>query len=116
MKKIDLPHLPPLRFAKEILKSTSKEAEVSIEFADIPTLPMLVEAAAQSCAAFREYEDGDAFLVSLKGIQLLQTPTKTDFIAHVTQEHKLDAMRYVAFDIKEDATPIATGNLVLAVE
>lgn len=116
MKKIKLPHLFPIKFAKYILKKEEKYADVLIEFEQVPSLPMLIEAAAQSSASFRVNDKENAFLVSLKGIKLLQKPTKTQLIAHVTDEHRLDAMRYVGFTILEDKKSIATGTLVIAVQ
>lgn len=116
MEKIKLPHLPPIRFAREILQTDGKDADVLIEFEQIPTLPMLVEAAAQSCAAFRKSDDESAFLVSFKGVKLLKKPVKQKLVAHVTEEHRLDFMRYVDFVIRDENDSIAAGKLVLAVE
>lgn len=116
MTEIKLPHRLPIKFAKYVLKKEEKYADVLIEFEQIPSLPMLVEAAAQSSASFRVNDKENAFLVSLKGIKLLQKPTKMQLTAHVTDEHRLDVMRYVGFEILEDAKTIATGTLVIAVQ
>jgi len=116
MTEIKLPHLAPIKFAKYTLRKDEKSADVLIEYEQIPTLPMLVEAAAQSSASFRVNDKENAFLVSLKGIKLLQKPTQLKLVAHVTDEHRLDKMRYVGFEILEDKICIATGTLVIAVE
>lgn len=117
MTEIKLPHLAPIKFAKATLDKEEKSARVLIEFEQIPTLPMLVEAAAQSSAAFRINDKESAFLVSLKGIKLLQKPIKMSLVAHVRDEHRLDKMRYVGFDIFEDETTcVASGTLVIAVQ
>lgn len=117
MTEIKLPHLAPIKFAKFTLDKDEKSARVLIEFQQIPTLAMLVEAAAQSSASFRKDDKESAFLVSLKGIKLLQKPTKMSLIAHVRDEHRLDKMRYVGFDIFEDETTcVASGTLVIAVQ
>ncbi len=116
MTEIKLPHLAPIKFAKYTLSKDEKSADVLIEYEQIPTLPMLVEAAAQSSASFRVNDKESAFLVSLKGIKLLQKPTQLKLVAHVTDEHRLDKMRYVGFEIFEDKMTIATGTLVIAVQ
>jgi len=116
MNEIKLPHLAPIKFAKRTLRKDEKSAEVLIEYEQIPTLPMLVEAAAQSSASFRINDKESAFLVSLKGIKLLEQPTKMEFVAHVVDEHRLDRMRYVGFEIFEEKISIATGTLVIAVQ
>lgn len=117
MREIKLPHLAPLKFAKSTLEKDEKSSRVLIEFEQIPSLPMLVEAAAQSSASFRINDKENAFLVSLKGIKLLQKPTKMSLVVHARDEHRLDQMRYVGFDIFEDETVcVATGTLVIAVQ
>ena len=116
MTEIKLPHIAPIKFAKYTLSKDEKVAKVLVEFEQIPTLPMLVEAAAQSSAAFRIDDKESAFLVSLKGIKLLQQPTKMQLVAEVTDEHRLDKMRYVSFEIFEDETCVANGTLVIAVQ
>ena len=117
MTEIKLPHLAPIKFAKFTLDKDEKSARVLIEFEQIPTLPMLVEAAAQSSASLSKNDKESAFLVSLKSIKLLQKPTKMSLVAHVRDEHRLDKMRYVGFDIFEDETTcVASGTLVIAVQ
>jgi hypothetical protein len=112
MTEIKLPHLAPIKFAKFTLDKDEKSARVLIEFEQIPTLPMLVEAAAQSSASFRIDDKENAFLVSLKGINLLQKPTKMSLVVHARDEHRLDKMRYVGFDIFEDeVTCVASGTV-----
>jgi len=92
MNEIKLPHLAPIKFAKRILSKDEKSADVLIEYTQVPTLPMLVEAAAQSSASFRLNDKEGGFLVSLKGIKLLEQPTKMRFVAHVIDKHRLDKM------------------------
>lgn len=116
MAEIKLPHLAPIKFAKETLRKDDKSADVLIEYEQIPSLAMLVEAAAQSSAAFRINDKESAFLVSLKGIKLLHKPTKMQFVVKARDEHRLEQMRYVGFEIFEDELCIATGTLVIAVQ
>lgn len=116
MTQIKIPHLAPIKFAHSIVQKEDTFADVLVQFGQIPTLAMLVEAAAQSTAAFKVDESEHAFLVSLKDIKLIQEPTKTELLAHVIDEHRLDKMRYVRFEIREDKVLIADGTLVIAVQ
>jgi len=116
MLVLDLPHLPPILFAKKLLKKDGNMADVLIEFDESPTLPMLVEAAAQSSAAFRKREDESAFLASIKNVELLVEPKSTTFIAQIIDEHTFDSFRYVSFKIFEsDDKLVAKGSFVLTV-
>jgi len=116
MQKIKLPHLAPLRFAQEILVKKEKMARVSLEFGMLPSLAMMVEAAAQSSAAFRINDKENAYLVSIKGVKLHQNPTQANLVAEIFDAHRLDKMRYVEFQVFEEDTLLASGTLVIAVQ
>ena len=116
MVAIKLPHLAPIRFAKEVLVKEEKSARVSLSFGMIPSLSMMVEAAAQSSAAFRENDKENAYLVSLKGIKLLQKATQNELEVEIFDAHRLDRMRYVEFKVYEKESCLATGTLVIAVQ
>ncbi len=116
MNSIKLPHLAPIKFAKKTLHKELKTADVFVEFGQLPSLPMLVEAAAQSSAAFRVNDNESAYLVSLKNVKLIQKPTQMSLVVHVTDEHRLDNMRYVGFEIFQETISVATGTLVIAVQ
>ena len=115
MQEIKLPHLAPIKFAKTVLFKDEKGARVSLEFPQIPTLSMMVEASAQSSAAFRSHDKENAYLVSLKGIKLVQKATQMNLEVEVLDAHRLDKMRYVEFKVFEGETILATGTLVIAV-
>jgi len=115
MTEIKLPHIAPIKFANYTLQKDALSARVSLEFPQVPTLAMMVEAAAQSSASFRVNDKENAYLVSLKGIKLLQKPTSMKLEAKVTDLHRLEQMRYVGFEIYEKETCVATGTLVIAV-
>jgi len=116
MQEIKLPHLAPIKFAVATLEKEDKKAKVLLEFPQLPSLAMLVEAAAQSSAAFRVNDKENAYLVSLKNIKLIQNPTKKTLYAVVSDEHRLDKMRYVGFEILEESVLVAQGTLVIAVQ
>jgi len=116
MQEIKLPHLAPIRFAQKILLKEGKMARVSLAFGMLPSLAMMVEAAAQSSAAFRVNDSENAYLVSIKGVKLHQNPTQENLVAEIIDAHRLDMMRYVEFQIFEQETCIASGTLVIAVQ
>jgi hypothetical protein len=114
MTEIKLPHIAPIKFAKYTLQKDEKTARVLLEFPQLPSLAMMVEAAAQSSASFRSNDKENAYLVSLKGIKLLQKPTSAQLEARVVDEYRLEQMRYVGFEIFEKETCVASGTLVIA--
>jgi hypothetical protein len=116
MTKLKLPHIAPVRFANFVIEKDDKKARTTLEFPQIPSLAMLVEAAAQSSAAFRKNDKESAYLVSLKGIKLLQQPSSMSLEAVIEDQHQLDKMRYVGFEIFEQNRLIANGTLVIAVQ
>ncbi len=68
---MNLPHLKPIRFVKELIKKEDNISLVSCEFPYIPTLSMVCEAAAQSSSSFNESKQEQlGFLISLKNIKL----------------------------------------------
>ena len=72
---MNLPHLAPILFAKEVLESNEKEVLVQCSFPYSPSLVMLCEAAAQRSAAFIEKKQEDpqiGYLVSLKDISQIK--------------------------------------------
>ena len=116
MSKLELPHQHPIRFAQEILSKDSHKASVSVEFPDIPSLAMMIEAAAQSSAAFSDNASQEGFLVSLKNVKLLQKPTTALLQADIIIEHSLNNMSIFTFLIHQDTTPVAMGSFTIAIQ
>jgi len=118
MKSLNLPHAPPILFAKEILSLQESSARVKIEFEEIPTLGMLIEAAAQSSAAISDEEQRTkmGFLVSLKNIKLLTPPQRKTLEVQVSNEHTMENMKMMNFLIYEDKTQIAEGSFMIALQ
>ncbi len=116
MQELNLPHIEPIRFAKYIISKESNRARVKLEFDTIPSLAMMIEAAAQSSAAIGESDAKIGFLVSLKNVKLLTSPTKTILEAEVVNEHNMENMKMMNFDIFEDETKISTGSFMIATE
>ncbi len=113
-----IPHTPPIRFVKSLLFGDEKSALVEVEFDTIPSLGMLIEAAAQSSSGI---DEGNAevkmgFLISLKNIKLLQELQSTKFTIEVVIEHKLQDFKSLSFSVVEDNTTVATGSFAVALQ
>ncbi|MGM0533484.1 MAG: hypothetical protein ACQERK_03200 [Campylobacterota bacterium] len=64
---IDIPHLPPVRFAKEVKKVVDDDCiVVSCEFNGIAQIAELTEAAAQASAGFSEEKNQKGFLIQVR--------------------------------------------------
>ena len=116
---MNLPHMRPLLFAGNIVDKNINTATVLCEFEDTPTLPMLMEAAAQSSAAFSSADNVTAgFFISCKNIRLLTPTSGKHFHIKVTIEAEVDNIKKIffeAFDISEK-TKYATGSITLLTE
>lgn len=113
---INLPHLAPIKFAKTILLKEIDKAIVEVEFDKIPSLPMLVEAAAQSSSAIGNEDIDIAYLVSVKNIQLFTPPTQNGFEIEVINEHNFENMRYMSFNVFEKEKIIVDGSFIIALD
>lgn len=116
MNELNLPHKSPIKFAKNILSKELNKARVEVEFDEIPSFGMLIEAAAQSSAAVGQGDAKIGFLVTLKNIHLLNKPTKKNFEVEVVNEHNMENMKMMSFDIFEDDTKVSTGSFVIATQ
>ena len=117
MQVLDLPHTSPIKFAKYIILKDESSARVQVEFDEIPSLGMLIESAAQSSAAIGTKESGAmGYLVSLKNVKLLNTPTKKILEVQVLNEHNMENMKMMNFDIFDGEMKISTGSFMIAIE
>lgn len=112
---MNLPHLPPIRFAQKVLETTPQTAKVELLFPFEPTLGMLIEAAAQSSSAFAKSSSQMGFVVSLKEVQLLQKSTQLEMIAHLTLETIVGEFMEISFQITtlEQEKICAMGKIIL---
>ena len=117
MQELNLPHQSPVKFAKYIISQDETWARVQVGFDSLPSLGMLIESAAQSSAAIGTNESSKmGFLVSLKNIKLLNPPTKNILEVKVKNEHSMENMKMMSFDIFEDERVITSGSFMLAIE
>jgi len=118
MSEFPIPHIKPIRFVKKILSTSTQEASVEVEFEIIPTLGMLIEAAAQSSSGIVNDNTNSrvGFMVSLKNIKLLQEPQDTTFVVDVKVDYKIQDLKYISFSIIKNDIKIAEGSFVIALQ
>lgn len=115
--ELNLPHKPPILFAKKILSHDELHAKVELLFETTPSLAMLIEAAAQSTAAFNNTTDvKSGYLVSMKNIKLCNSPSLKKLEVSLHHLHSLGNMKIIDFQVNEDIQIIATGSLTIAIE
>ena len=116
MPDFAIPHTAPLRFVKTLISTNEKSAQVEIVFEEIPTLGMLIEAAAQSSSGIlnQNINGKVGFLVTLKNIRLLSDPNTQNFQVSTTLDHKIENFMYLTFSILDKNINIMTGSFVIA--
>ena len=113
---MNLPHGESLRFAKEVIRKDLDSATVLCEFRETPTLPMFIEAAAQSTAAFAP--SGEAligFLVMSREVKLLVPLQEKQYHFKITREAEIGSMKkffFEAFDRQENIKYVS-GSLTI---
>ncbi len=116
MSELNLPHLDPIKFAKYIISQDGDTYRVRIAFETIPSLAMLVEASAQSSAAFGAGESKTGFLVTLKNIKMLEKPSSLEYDVEVTSEQQIDALTYFSFEVYDKDLVVASGVFIIALQ
>lgn len=116
MKELNLPHQEPLKFAKYVVSKDDILAVVKIQFDDIPSLPMLVEAAAQSSAAFSDDNDKMGFLVTLKNIKLLNEPRSIEYNIKIIFKQQVDILTYFNFEAYDEDILMVNGTFTIALQ
>lgn len=95
---MNLPHLPPVLFAKRIVEKSDEYAKVECEFPTIPSLAMLLEAAAQASSALGKAKEG--FLASASDVESFQKIQDTKVQIEVRKEFELDKMQIFFFTVE----------------
>jgi len=116
---MNLPHLPPMRFAKEILTCKEKCATVLCEFPCLPTLPMLTEAAAQASSAFALSDTPqNGFLVLIKEVTLHVKATRLTCNVVIQERLSLGNSSEFYFEVfeKEGGIMYASGIVMSVLE
>lgn len=118
MQEIVLPHQKPVKFASYIIsKDGDDKAVVQNEFGQIPSIGMIIEAAAQStiAVALEEELGRVGFLTTLKNIKLHNTPETTDCQMHIELINRVSGVGHLMFEAKQKDTLIATGQYVVII-
>ena len=118
MDDFSIPHLPPVRFVKTLIKADETSATVKVGFDEVPTLGMLIEAAAQSSSGIKDDENNGrmGFVITLKNIKLLQEVNSKEFIVNVELAHKLDDFKSLSFNIFEGKEQVVTGAFSIVLQ
>jgi hypothetical protein len=113
-----LPHVAPIKFVKSRLHTDSTSTTVELGFDEIPTLGMLIEAAAQSTAGISDEQNSErmGFLVSLKNVKLLQKIDSYEYISKIELLSKLDNFKSLKFEIYKDEEMIAKGFFAIVLQ
>ena len=114
MTELNLPHLDPIKFAKYVISRDDKEAIVRIGFDSVPSLGMLVEAVAQSSAAFGDGDPKMGYLVTIKNIELIQKASSLEYDAKIISAHQIDKLNYFTFEIFDKEILVAKGEFIIA--
>lgn len=113
-----IPHLPPVRFAQNILSVDKNIARVQCTFPHKPTLAMFFEAAAQSSAAFSQEESNIGFVVSFKDINLMCESIELNAIVQIEKKAAVSNIcefKFTVYNIDENEI-YATGILTIMIQ
>ena len=116
---MNIPHQEPIKFAKELLEVNKEFVKVKCEFASLPTLSMLFEAAAQSSAGFSQEEESKVgFLISLKEVKQVKEPDTLKYIVKVEKNLEFGAVCEFSFNVfdLEEKTKYAIGVLTIMIQ
>jgi len=114
MSELNLPHIAPIRFAKRILHKDAIKARVVVKFPQTPSLAMMIEAAAQSSAAFSDGSKKDGYLVGMKNIKLLNGASKNSLEVEIVMKHSIENMSLLDFEVYEKNLLLCKGSLTIA--
>jgi hypothetical protein len=119
-----LPQKAPVGFVTKVLISDEHLSRTVVEFGDVPTLPMLSEAGAQTSIFLRLTEEKKAadvpiramgMLVSVKS-KWLQRSEKKQFEVESRYVNNLDSFFVVDFTVYDGEEVIAEGQVAAVLE
>lgn len=118
MSDFSLPHIAPIKFVDLLLSADEKNASVKVSFEQLPTLGMLIEAAAQSSSGIKDEANNGrmGFLVSLKNIKLLQDIKSDEYVINVELVHKLNDFQSIEFKVVDNDEMIAKGTFAIILQ
>jgi len=117
---MNLPHLEPLVFAKEIIEVVDNSATVFCQFDTVPTLSMFIEAAAQGSSAFdiNSTISKIGYVTKVSEIKLFNTIQGSDYLIKINNEIEIANIKqfyFEAFD-KQTNMKTASGKITLVIQ
>ena len=117
---MNLPHLEPVIFAKEVIEIIDKNATVFCKFDTLPTLPMFIEAAAQGSSAFDidSKKNKIGFITKVSEINLLNNIEGSDYLFKIKIEIEVANIKQFYFEAYDKVTNIKTvsGKITLLIQ
>ena len=112
---INLPHQKPILFVEKLINQNETTLTTLCRFPTIPTLPMIIEASAQSSAFFSE-KSRVGFLVMAKDFELLKR--LEDKIYKITIDKKMVINNISEFfcQLYERDYLVAKGDFIITIE
>jgi len=121
-----LPHKPPVKFVDALLADNEFDARARVAFPTLPTLPMLVEAAAQTSVFVRvseikkslgipEDDTVQGMLLKMKADRLAEIE-KTSFEISVEYRSNLDNFFVMDFTVYDGGKNVASGTIHTVIE
>ena len=114
MSELSLPHKEPILFAQNVLSKDTTSARVAVEFLQTPSLAMMIEAAAQSTAAFNDGSKSGGYLVGMKNVKLLSKASEKKLEVEVVLKHSVENMRLINFEVYQKSLLLCKGSLTIA--
>ena len=113
---MNLPHLPPILFANEVLEKEEGRAVVACSFPSQPDLPMFIEAAAQATSAFSTTQKPQkGFLVLVKECRLLQRAHGLSYAITLSLSASLGNSSEFSFEARSEAEELVAQGFVMVV-
>jgi hypothetical protein len=113
---MNLPHLPPLIFAKKVVSLNKNEATVFCDFNITPTLCMFIEAFAQSSLAFNTNNQIKiGFLTKANKIKLLNNIDENSFLIKIQKIAEVANIKqfYIEAYGKKSGKKTVSGDITL---
>jgi len=121
-----LPHKSPVKFVDAVLADNEFDARTRVSFTSAPTLPMLVEAAAQTSVFVRvseikkalgipEDDTVQGMLLKMKADRHAESD-KTSFEIAVEYRSNLDNFFVMDFNVYDGSEVVASGSIHTVIE
>jgi CRISPR/Cas system CMR-associated protein Cmr5 small subunit len=116
MANLILPHKYPLNFAKKVVESTKNTKKVLCQFESLPTISMLLEAAAQSTVSFCKSKQTKGVLIKANNIELLRPIYNMTYICQIQILCDINNWSKYNFEVFDKAEKVCTGSILIGVD